>query len=149
MRPVAKPFSSLALLYALCVAVLCCLRCDQPPPPVPAAAPASRPSVTQPASPQASAVGFRNEHLLEEHWQKHGREFRATSREQYLQMAQALRDAPVGGNVLEIVRGDGAVSRFDKISGAFIAFERNGTIRTFFRPNDGERYFRRQAQRRR
>jgi pyocin large subunit-like protein len=87
--------------------------------------------------------------LLEEHWQKHGREFRATSREQYLQMAQALRDAPVGGNVLEIVRGDGAVSRFDKNSGAFIAFERNGTIRTFFRPNDGERYFRRQAQRRR
>ena len=30
---------------------------------------------------------------------------------------------------------------------AFIAFNPNGVIRTFFRPNDGERYWRRQAER--
>ena len=28
-----------------------------------------------------------------------------------------------------------------------IAFNRDGTIRTFFKPNDGERYYRRQAER--
>lgn len=67
---------------------------------------------------------------------------------QYLSMAQTLRDEPVSSNVLEIVRdADRVVSRFDKRTGAFLAFDRDGTIRTFFKPNDGERYFRRQATR--
>jgi hypothetical protein len=62
--------------------------------------------------------------------------------------AQALRDAPVGGDILEIVRGiDGVISRFDRRSGAFLAADPDGTIRTFFKPNDGEAYFRRQARR--
>ena len=69
------------------------------------------------------------------------------SKAQYLLAAQTLRDAPVGGDIEEIVRSDGTASRFDKASGAFIAFNHDGTIRTFFKPNDGERYFRRQAQR--
>jgi pyocin large subunit-like protein len=37
------------------------------------------------------------------------------------------------------------ISRFDKATGSFIAFNADGTIRTFFRPVDGENYFRRQA----
>ena len=72
----------------------------------------------------------------------------AISEAQYLAMAQRLRDEQVGGDILEVVRpNDGVVSRFDKRSGAFLAFDRDGTIRTFFKPNDGERYFRRQANR--
>ena len=42
--------------------------------------------------------------------------------------------------------GTGVTSRFDTKSGAFLAFNRNGTIRTFFKPNDGRRYFERQAE---
>lgn len=151
------------MLCALCAALLCGVRCDSAPPSVSGPPPADRATVSAPGSPQLAAsevagtgvssphseLGFRSARLLDEHFHKHGREFGATSREQYLQLAQALRDVPVGDNVLEIVRGDGTVSRFDKGSGAFIAFEANGTIRTFFRPNDGERYFHRQAQRRR
>jgi pyocin large subunit-like protein len=53
----------------------------------------------------------------------------------------------VGGEILEIRRSDGVVTRFDRTAGAFIAFDPDGTIRTYFRPNDGERYFRRQAAR--
>ena len=49
--------------------------------------------------------------------------------------------------VLEIRRQDGVVSRFDRSTGSFIAVNADGTIRTFFRPKDGERYFRRQATR--
>ena len=48
---------------------------------------------------------------------------------------------------LEAVRRDGVATRFDRDTGAFIAFNTDGTIRTFFKPNDGERYFRRQAER--
>jgi pyocin large subunit-like protein len=49
--------------------------------------------------------------------------------------------------VLETVRADRVATRFDRQTGAFIAFNPNGTIRTFFKPNDGERYYRRHAER--
>lgn len=95
-----------------------------------------------------SGKGFRNRERLDEHFTKHGGEFGGISELQYLAMAQRLRDEQVGGDILEVVRpNDGVVSRFDKRSGAFLAFDRDGTIRTFFKPNDGERYFRRQANR--
>jgi len=78
---------------------------------------------------------------------KHGAQFPGLDMSGYLRAAQTLRDAPAGANVLEATRADGVISRFDRQSGAFIAVNRDGTIRTFFRPNDGERYFRRQAAR--
>lgn len=94
-----------------------------------------------------TGIGFRARKNLDDHFAKHGGEFRGLSKQQYLFAAQTLRDRPVGGDVEEIVRSDGTASRFDRASGAFLAFNRDGTIRTFFKPNDGERYFRRQAQR--
>ena len=106
---------------------------------------------TATASPTAggfpASVGFADTKRLEEHYGKHGAEFGATSRQDYLRMAQKLRDAPADGPILEAVRRDGVVTRFDRQTGAFIAFNPNGVIRTFFRPNDGERYWRRQAER--
>ena len=89
--------------------------------------------------------GFRTEELFRQHYAKHGREFGSITADEYLRRAQSLRDAPLSATVLEIRRQDGVVSRFDKGSGSFIAFNADGTIRTFFRPVDGENYFRRQA----
>ena len=94
-----------------------------------------------------SNIGFRSRAQFDEHFQKHGAEFGHVTQQEYLQAAQALRDAPVGGNIEEIRRDDGTSSRFDRSTGAFLAFNRDGTIRTFFKPNDGEAYFRRQATR--
>ncbi|MFN8572224.1 MAG: hypothetical protein U0132_09210 [Gemmatimonadaceae bacterium] len=94
-----------------------------------------------------NTLGFRSRERLEEHFRKHGREFGQLTVEEYLRLAQSLRDTTVGGNIEEITREDGVVSRFDRKSGAFVAFDADGTIRTFFRPNDGERYFQRQARR--
>jgi pyocin large subunit-like protein len=95
----------------------------------------------------AAGPGFRSRAQFDEHFAKHGREFGNISQEEYLRLAQELRDAPAGGSVLEIVKADGVVTRFDRRSGAFGAYNRDRTIRTFFKPNDGERYFRRQANR--
>lgn len=92
-------------------------------------------------------IGFVDQRRLDEHFAKHGAEFGNLTRQDYLHQAQLLRDAKVGGPVLQTVRGDGVITRFDRETGAFIAFNRNGTIRTFFKPNDGERYYRRQAER--
>ncbi len=98
------------------------------------------------AAPHVDArVGFTSERALDDHYAKHGREFGSVTRAQYLRLAQELRDAPAGGPVRETVREDGVITRFDTRSGAFIAFRRDGTIRTFFEPADGLRYFERQA----
>ncbi len=92
-------------------------------------------------------IGFASHQRLVEHYEKHGREFGAITMEEYLQQAQELRDRPAGGPVLELARSDGVIVRFDRKSKAFIAFNPNGVIRTYFRPNDGEAYFKRQARR--
>lgn len=106
------------------------------------------PPAARPAPPPADqGAGFRSEARLREHYDKHGREFGAASAREYLAMARALRDRPIGPDVIEAARADGVVTRFDRESGAFIAFERDGTIRTFFKPRDGEAYFRRQRDR--
>ncbi len=94
-----------------------------------------------------SDIGFRSTRKLEEHYVKHGREFGDISQDEYLRRAQILRDRPAGGPILEDVRRDGVVTRFDKDGGSFLAANADRTIRTFFRPNDGEEYFRRQARR--
>ena len=95
----------------------------------------------------AGGPGFRSRAQLEEHYAKHGAEFGHISISEYLRLAQELRDAPVGGPILEARRPDGQFSRFDRRKGYFGAYNPGGTIRTFFIPNDGERYFRRQARR--
>jgi pyocin large subunit-like protein len=94
-----------------------------------------------------SNIGFANEKRLEEHYEKHGAEFGRITKQDYLRQAQLLRDAAVGGPVLQTVREDGVTTKFDRQTGAFVAFNPNGVIRTFFKPRDGERYFRRQAER--
>ena len=94
-----------------------------------------------------TGVGFADARRLDEHFDKHGAEFGRITKQDYLRQAQLLRDAQVSGPILETVRRDGVATRFDRQTGAFIAFNPNGIIRTFFKPNDGERYYRRQAER--
>jgi hypothetical protein len=96
----------------------------------------------------ASGPGFRSRRLFEEHYAKHGSEFGNISPQEYLARAQALRDAPIGGPILQAVTPDGIISRFDRKSGAFGAYNPDRTVRTFFIPNAGERYFHRQASKR-
>jgi pyocin large subunit-like protein len=95
----------------------------------------------------AASPGFRSTRQFDEHFQKHGREFGNITQDQYLHLAQELRDAPVGGQILEAVKPGGVISRFDRGKGYFGAYNSDRTIRTFFVPNDGERYFHRQAKR--
>ncbi|MDX2192321.1 MAG: hypothetical protein NW201_03135 [Gemmatimonadales bacterium] len=113
---------------------------------VPAAATDEVPGVA--VAPSVAARGFRSERHYLEHCARHAAEFGRIDCPAYLQRARALRDRPSGGAVLEAVRADGVVTRFDRATGDFLATDPDGTIRTFFRPNDGERYFRRQAARR-
>ena len=98
----------------------------------------------QPRHPQ---IGFRSAEKLREHFRKHGREFHVKTEADYLRMAQLLRDRKKDGDVLEFVRNDAVTCKFDRATGAFLAYDSDGTIRTFFRPTDGEAYFERQKYR--
>jgi len=93
----------------------------------------------------AGGHGFRTEDLLRDHFDKYGHDFGSITREQYLHLAQQLRDSRTGKNVLESKRPDGII-RFDKKHGYFGSYEPDGTIRTFFIPPDGVRFFERQAR---
>ena len=95
----------------------------------------------------AGGPGFRSRAQLDEHFAKHGAEFGHISIAEYVRLAQELRDVPAGGPILEARRPGGEFSRFDRRRGYFGAYNPDRTIRTFFIPNDGERYFRRQARR--
>jgi len=94
----------------------------------------------------AGGPGFRTQHLLDDHYAKHGHKFGNVTRDQYLKMAQQLRDSRPGKNVLEAKRPDGGGAKFEKRYGWFVAYDSDGTLRTFFVPNDGIRYFERQAR---
>src|SRR5205085_7318362 len=83
---------------------------------------ARAPAAAAPAFTHRDA-GFRSRRLLEEHYAKHGSEFGDVTRAQYLRLAQDLRDRPAGGDVLEIVRDDGTITRFDRATGTFVAFD--------------------------
>jgi len=96
----------------------------------------------------AGGAGFRSRGMLLEHFEKHGAEFGRITPEQYLHLAQDLRDAPVGGSILQSSRPGGGLAKYDRGSNAFGAYDADGTIRTFFKPNDRERYFTRQQRNR-
>lgn len=145
-------------LALVCVAagtwLLCTPRQPQTVPPGPvspsgAAAPGTAAPSVNPAPPAPrSTIGFRSRTRLEEHFAKHGGEFAAATANDYLAMAQRVRALPPSATVLELTRPtDGVISKFDRESGAFLAFDADSTIRTFFKPNDGEAYFKRQARR--
>ncbi|HKV72982.1 MAG TPA: hypothetical protein VJN95_00565 [Gemmatimonadales bacterium] len=115
----------------------------------PAPTPGAPTAAAQPAGAHTdwSRVGFSDRAHLEEHFRKHGAEFGATTPDEYLHLAQRLRDRPAGDDLLEATRSDGTICRYEAKSGGFIAFDPDGTIRTFFRPNNGEAYFLRQLKR--
>jgi hypothetical protein len=149
----------LGALVAILIAVLAPRLTHHVPPPPPVPGPAA--GATQPGQAATGGardlaadariahpeIGFRSRERWMEHFAKHGADFPGADAERYLRLAQGLRDRPAGGDVLELRRDDGAVSRYDRASGAFLAFDADLTIRTFFKPNDGEAYFRRQAER--
>jgi pyocin large subunit-like protein len=142
----ANRFGAAALFILLFVAIAC--GSPQAPPTQASKTKDAVESSAVPSHIKRPDLGFASRQKLVDHYQKHGREFGTITMEQYLKKAQELRDRPAGSAILETARPDGTVTRFDRESGDFIAFNQNGVIRTYFRPTDGEAYYKRQAGRR-
>lgn len=144
--------------FLVCLGLSLLLGCQAP---EPARSPQAGPSTPVSSNSPTAAVspiglatdrkiGFKDRRHWMDHFEKHGQEFASdgiSTPEQYLELAQNLRDAPVGEDILESVRKDGVITRFQRSRGTFLACHSNKVIRTCFKPRDGESYFRRQAKR--
>ena len=89
-----------------------------------------------------SSPAFRNEKLLEEHYEKHGIEMGFDSPQAYEQAAAAV---VANADVLyktEAEDGDGVYYLED--TNEFVIVSTDGYIRTYFYPDDGINYFNRQ-----
>ncbi|MEY2504172.1 MAG: hypothetical protein QOG27_452 [Verrucomicrobiota bacterium] len=110
---------------------------SRPPPSQPTIVPA----VTKPPPPARTTWG--NIASLPDHFARHGRDFGAKNADDYARMAwEFLQRAKTEG--LPAKQDETGVLRvFDPSSGAFAAYNRDQTTKTFFKPGNGD-YFTRQ-----
>jgi len=101
--------------------------------------------------------GFKNQHELEFHFRKHGAEFGAMDKDAYLAMAGRFLGGPRSAATLECVRpwSQDRV-RYDTATEEFGVIGRDGTIKTYFRPDPAIHgrpsnldYYRQECRRRR
>jgi pyocin large subunit-like protein len=105
------------------------------------------PTTLAASSDRRARIGFRTQRKLDDHYIKHGEEFGDIAKAEYLRRAQALRDAPLSEQIIEARQKRGNFARFDRNAGAFLAYEEDLIILTYFRPDDGEAYFKRAIKR--
>ena len=85
---------------------------------------------------------FRNEKLLNEHYEKHGIEMGFTSAEAYQAAASAVITNPNSLFKIEAEDGDGVY--YLEATNEFVILSTDGYIRTYFLPSSGKAYFDRQ-----
>jgi len=78
---------------------------------------------------------FADSAKLLDHYNRHGADFGATSAAQYEGMADAFLNGPRGTGVLQKVRANGDIVRYDPASEAFGVVKPDGTIRTYCKPD--------------
>lgn len=89
-----------------------------------------------------SDISFRNENLLNEHYQKHGIEMGFSSASEY--EAAARRVVESGKSLHKTEAEDGDDVYYLESSNELVIVSTDGYIRTYFKPNDGIAYYNRQ-----
>jgi hypothetical protein len=93
-----------------------------------------------------SAQTWGNPASLLDHFARHGADFGAHNAEEYARMASELLLRAKTEGLPAKVDGDGVLRVFDPRTGAFGAYNRDGTTKTFFRTGSRD-YFERQPGR--
>lgn len=85
---------------------------------------------------------FAGKHDIHWHLEKHRTDFDGWTEEQYLQRARELLQKPTEtGELEEVTRSDGSISRYCFSTNEFVATTSDGNIRTFFKPKEKEVYW--------
>jgi hypothetical protein len=83
-----------------------------------------------------AAVGkFATDAQLQSHFVDHGGDFGAKTPAEYQQQADTFLNGPRGSSVLEKIRSNGDIVRYDPATEEFGVAQGNGTIRTYFKPD--------------
>lgn len=85
---------------------------------------------------------FRNEDLLESHYEKHGKEMGFSSSKEYETSASDVVNNPESLHKTEKEDGDDVYYKED--TNEFVVVSTDGYIRTYFNPDSGKKYFDRQ-----
>ena len=94
----------------------------------------------------ATRLTWGNIRSLRDHFDRHGRDFAAKSPDDYAAQAWRFRERAVAGRLPMKLDTDGTVRVFDPKTRAFASFNRDGTTKTYFRP-DNPSYWQRQPGR--
>jgi hypothetical protein len=115
-------------------------------PPAPARSPAAKPAPTPTQKAPPARVTWGNYGSLQDHFVRHGGDFQARDAEDYAGQAWAFRQRAIATGLPMKLDEDGSLRVFDPASGAFAAYHRDGTTKTFFKPGSRD-YFARQPGR--
>lgn len=87
---------------------------------------------------------FRNESLYESHYKKHGAEFGKITKEEYLRKANELINSDSPDVLHKTEKEDGDFLFYNQKTNEFLVLSTDGYIRTYFKPDDGIKYWERQ-----
>lgn len=90
---------------------------------------------------------FQSSELLQQHFEKHQYEFGNISVDEYLEQASRLADEEVSDDLVELRRSDNSISRYKFSTNEFIVVNEDGTIRTYFKPERKEEYWKYEIER--
>ena len=99
-------------------------------------------SSTSNASKQTAALKFRNENLLNSHYEKHGKEMGFKSAKEYEKAAAAVVSNSKALHKKEAEDGDDVY--YVESTNEFVIVSTDGYIRTYFKPDAGISYYNRQ-----
>ncbi len=130
-----------------------------PPPPKPAEKPAVKPAPEPakpaPAKPAAATSDLRappasvtwgNIDTLQDHFVRHGADFRARSAADYAAQAWLFLQRAQSEGLPAKIDPEGVIRVWDPKTRSFAAYNRNGTTKTYFKPDSSD-YFQRQPGR--
>ncbi len=116
--------------------------------PPPAPQPPSSPAPAAPIAAPPTRATWGSLDSLQDHFNRHGKDFKATSPDDYAAQAWAfLQRAKQGGLSMKWDDADGTLRVYDSKTGAFAAYDRRGKTRTYFKPTVPWLYWQRQPGR--
>lgn len=93
---------------------------------------------------------FNDPDILDKHYKKHKNEFEEEiSKEEYHRRALEIAERPLSETVEEISRSDGSISKYDKETNEFVVINPDKSIRSYFIPEYGEKYWEEEHERNR
>ncbi len=112
---------------------------SEPSTPQSAESQSTQPVQSEQSEPQTVTLKFRNKNLLDQHYEKHGKDMGFSSAAEYEKAAAAV---PVNPDALhKTEKEDGDDVYYIEATNEFVVVSTDGYIRTYFLPDSGKRYF--------